>query len=119
MIQKKKVNEAELPTSTEGLNRLEILVLTALADETSEPESHMYMHSLKHNVERSGVSSIGFGTALRELIDREFVELGKIVHPNYEEPISNNAVRITPVGWDWIKKNKSIFNLEIIDEIPW
>ena len=117
-----QVKEAEQTTPIGGLSPLEIMVLATLVGETAVPGSVAYLHSLERDVKRSGITSIGFGLAIRELIDKEFVNLAKINDQDYGEPADFNGVQISPVGWKWIQQNDSRFILKVNDDIgdiPW
>ena len=119
------VKEAEQTTSIEGLSTMEIMVLATLVSETAVPGSVAHLFSLQHSVKRSGINSIGFALAIRRLIDKEFVNLEKIIDQDYEEPADFNGVRISPIGWAWVQENETLFILEVDDlevdddEIPW
>ena len=116
-----QVKKAEKTTLIEGLSQLEIMVLAALASETSVPESYTYLHALKRDIRLTGVTSIGYGLALRGLMEKGFVKLAKIYKSGQEPPSRNNGAQITPDGWDWVEKNKSGFILETFsdEEMPW
>ena len=70
-----QVKESEQTTQIEGLSPLEIMVLTTLVSETAVPRSVTHLSSLKHDIRLAGITSIGFGLAIRSLIDKEFVNL--------------------------------------------
>ena len=115
-----QVKEAGQTTSIEGLSTMEIMVLATLVSETAVPGTVTHLSSLQHNVKQSGITSIGFGLAIRELIDKEFVNLVKINGQKYGETAKFNGVQISPVGWNWIRENQSRFILKVDDdEIPW
>ena len=59
----------------DGLNQLEVQLLDVLAAGTAIPDSGTSLYVLEKDVIRCGLTSIGFGVALRRLIYRSFIEI--------------------------------------------
>ena len=93
-----QVKESEQTTQIEGLSPLEIMVLTTLVSETAVPRSVTHLSSLKHDIRLAGITSIGFGLAIRSLIDKEFVNLKIIDDQDIGGPADFDEVQISPVG---------------------
>ena len=63
----RQVIETEQVAPREGLSQIEILVLAVAAAATDIPGSQESMYSLKSDAEKSGLTGVGFGVALRRL----------------------------------------------------
>ena len=105
----KKVAETENVAPTEGLHHHEVLVLAILAGDAIIPESTTHINSLKHDAEKAGLTSVGFGLALRRLRKRNFAKTTEL---ESEEGYGfYMAVQLTEFGWQWIEKHDDLFIL--------
>ena len=112
-----------------GLSHQEAIVLGhVLASETAIIESTVSFHSLKHGAERAGLTSIGFGLAIRRLLGNKLVSTKKEHDYDGDEYM---AVQLTDLGWKWIENNQNlgwkdfvlrrstpVSSIELDDEIP-
>ena len=104
----KQVIEAEQVAPQEGLSQIEILVLAVAAAATDIPGSRESIYSLKRDAEKSGLTGVGFGVALRRLQQKDLVEFD--VSEN-EDGESYGTVVISDNGWNWIDSHESLFSL--------
>jgi nucleoside 2-deoxyribosyltransferase len=111
----RELAESDPIAHREGLSQAELAVLAALAGEALMPETKTSIYSLKHDVERAGFTSLGFGLGLRRLIKKGLVESteGYDEQENYSYP----AAMLTLAGWDWIEGNESMFSLKKAGQI--
>lgn len=105
----RQIVEAEPLATTEGLSQPELRVLAVLASETAIPDTWTGVWTLKHNVERSGLTSIGFAFGFKRLSDKGLIE--SIDEPD-EHGESYSLTRLTSSGWDWMDQNESLFVLK-------
>ena len=104
-----QVAESEQVALTEGISYHEIVLLAILAADAAIPNSHTSVFSLKADAEKSGLTPVGFGLALRRLARRKFAT---IVEAEDEEGFgSYTAAELTDAGWEWIENNESRFIL--------
>ena len=104
-----KVDQA---SPQEGLSHQELIVLGVLAGETAVVESTVAFYSLKHTAERAGLTSIGFGLAIRRLLKHGLVVTK--TEKDYEGD-DYMAVQLTDLGWKWIDDNQRDFILHRVD----
>ncbi len=121
----KQIVENEQVAMREGLTQIEILVLAVVAGQTILPDNSIGMYDLEQGVERSGLTSVGLGLALRRLAGKEFVKFS-----SEEDPFGNQSdyrvIFLTEKGWNWIDNNEDIFSLikgkndanDINDDLP-
>ena len=102
----KQVAETEKVAPIRGLSQHELLVLVNLAGETAIPDSTMSLHYLQREAERSGLTSVAFGLAVRRPIRKKFVETreqkDKYEHDTYV------AMNLTDYGWEWVDNNEEL-----------
>ena len=103
----KQVIEAEQVAPQEGLSQIEMLVLAVAAAATDIPGSWESMYSLKREAERSGLTGVGFGVALRRLQQKGLLEFGE--HENMDGERYQTVV-LTDNGWSWIDGHESLFS---------
>ena len=94
----------------EGLSQPELAVLATLAGDAVLPDSSTSVFSLKHDVERAGFTSLGFGLGLRRLLKKGLIESIEEIDDQHGD--SYPAARLTQVGWDWIEENERMFSLK-------
>jgi len=88
------------------------------------PDSATGIYSLKHDVERAGFTSLGFGLGLRRLLRKGLIESVEGFDERHGEAFP--AARLTSLGWSWIEANEKMFSLkkrdavsgELNDDIP-
>lgn len=64
-------------------------------------------HSLRQDVERAGLTSVGFSLGIRRLMSKGFIE-------EYSFETQDGyvaAASITDAGWNWIDKNEDKFRV--------
>ena len=113
-ISQKGGSKTGLTTPTEELSETEITVLKAFLENATVAESEVYLYSLEREMVPSELTPVQFKLAFQELKDKSFIKLVKIIDEEDGEPTNYNGARITPDGWDWIKKNKSYFDWDIL-----
>ncbi len=103
-----KFIESEKLTPREGLSQIEMQVLAIAAANNSIPGDTTYVHSLKRDLESSGLTDVGFGVGIRRLEKKGLIELEW-----YEDYRGNSfqTVALSEKGWDWISSNDSLFDL--------
>lgn len=102
----RQIAETEQVAPSQGLSQPELFVLANLAGDVSFPNSVTSLYSLKHGVERSGLTSIGFSLGLRRLISKSFVKASE-AEDERGEPYQ--VVELTERGWEWVESNESLF----------
>ena len=102
-----KFIESEKLASREGLSQVEILVLAIAAGNNAIPGEWISVHSLKSDAERSGLTEVGFGVAIRRLENKGLIEL------EWENDYGDSfrTAALSDNGWDWISSNDSLFDL--------
>lgn len=104
----RQLAETEEVAPVAGLGVGEVYVLAALAGNTFPTGNTVSLNFLKKQVERSGLTAMGFSLGVRRLQDRHFIET------ETETDFDNNpfdAARISDSGWAWIDKNEDKFIL--------
>ncbi len=95
--------------SVKGLTQKEIIVLVTLATESFMPESFVSAWSAKRDAEKTGLNSLGFNLAIRQLIAKEYILKDVQYDERVQEPY--DALQITEIGWSWIEANESLLNI--------
>ncbi len=106
----RQLAESDPVSPREGLSQPELAVLATLAGEAALPDSIVSIYSLKHDVERAGFTSLGFGLGFRRLLNKRFIESTQEHDEQTGEPYA--ATRLTQVGWDWIEAHEGMFSLK-------
>lgn len=106
----REIAESDPVSPREGLSQPELAVLATLAGDAVLPDSSTSFFSLKHDVERAGFTSLGFGLGLRRLLKKGLIESTE----GYDEQnnYSYEAARLTQDGWNWIEQNEGMFSLK-------
>ncbi len=106
----REIAESDPVSLREGLSQPELVVLATLAGDAVLPDSSTSLLSLKHDVERAGFTSLGFGLGLRRLIKKGLIESTE----EYDEQVHNSyeAARLTQDGWNWIEENEGMFSIK-------
>ena len=119
----RQLAETEQVAPVAGLGQAELFVLAALAGNTFPTDNTVSLNFLKKEVERYGLTAVGFALGVRRLQDKRFIET------KTDTDYNNNpfdAARITDPGWAWIDKNEDKFLIrrepkkpdEFDDDIP-
>lgn len=117
-----KLAEADPVAPVEGLSQAEIVVLAVIAGSGFLPSNAVGVYSAKRDVERAGVTNMGFNIAVRRLVGKKFIEIVDLWDENNQEQY--DGVRVTESGWNWIDVNESRFVLHrtakesVPDDIP-
>ena len=105
----------------EGLTQVEVAVL-AVSAANMAPEMSTSQYEVQRDAERSGLTRVGFHVALRRLIRRRFLVLEEVNGvTEMGEPWTQEHIRLTEAGWDWIDNNASLFSFmkpKRDDDIP-
>ena len=121
----KQVAETEQVAPTAGISHHEIAVMAIIAADTAVPNSTTSVYSLQKDAENSGLTSMGFGLALRRLIRRKFAQ--PFEADDGDGYGSYTAAKLTDPGWKWVESNESLFILykknkpdiaDLDDDIP-
>ena len=99
----RQIIETEQIALQDGLSQIEILVLALAAAEAHMPGDPVNGYSLKKTAERSGLTGVGYGLAIKRLQQKEFVESA------WEEDFNGERyplVAISDKGWEWIDSNE-------------
>ncbi len=101
----RKMAKAEPVAPVEGLSQLELLVLAAAAGSVTLPEETASLYSVKRDVERAGLTSIGFSLGVRRLRAKGFI---KTTEEEDRDGVYQ-VLTVTETGWNWIESNESKF----------
>lgn len=112
-IAMREMAKSEQVAPTHGLTPHELMLLAALAGDTGLPGSSSSMWKLKDDVEKSGLTSIGFALAYRRLASKGLIESFKDTDDYGDRAYT--AVRLTDTAWAWIDQNESLFMLKTAD----
>ena len=102
----RQIAETEQVAPLEGLSQPELFVLAAVTGDTTIPGDTVSAHIIKNEVERAGLTNIGFSLGLRRLIAKAYIKITTEQEYN-SDPYQ--ALTITEPGWDWIEANESKF----------
>ena len=105
----RELAESDPIAPREGLTQPELAVLAILAGDAVIPGSFTSIYSLKHDVERAGFTSLGFGLGLRRLLNKGLIETSE-EYDNFGNE-SYQAASLTQDGWNWIEENERMFSL--------
>lgn len=105
----REIAESDPLATIEGLSQPELAVLATLAGDAALPDSATSVFSLKHDVERAGITSVGFGLGYRRLLRKELIETVDLDHEMGE---AHQGARLTEAGWEWIEENEGMFALK-------
>ena len=105
----RQIAESEQIATQEGLSQAELMVLAIITGETVLPDSAISVYILKHDAERAGLTSIGFGLGYRRLLRKGLVET---VNLEGEFGEQYDGARMTPSGWEWVESNEELFSLK-------
>lgn len=116
----RNIAEADPVAPVEGLSHPEIMGLAIIAGSSFLPHSGVAVWSAKQDVERAGITNMGFNLAIRRLSAKKYIEIAE--RWNEENHESYEAIQITELGWNWIDANERRFLLKrkgtVESEIP-
>lgn len=104
-----QIAENDTIADVSGLSQPELTVLAISAGSTSDDEQPAALWGIKQDVERAGLTNLGFTLGLRRLKSKGFVKVTEMYDENGNGPYE--GVLITSKGWEWIEKNESKFVL--------
>ena len=101
--------ESEAVTPREGLTQSELAVLAVVAGDSLAPEDSTSVFSIKHELNKSGFSSVGAAIGLRRLLGKKFIES---MIAEYEDGQSWSTTKLTDAGWDFVLENEDLFSVK-------
>jgi hypothetical protein len=104
----RQIAETEQISPIHGLSQPELFVLAALSSSLYMPDSFVAAHQVKNDVEKAGLTALGFSLGVRRLVNKEFIEIGEQVNYNDE---TYSAFRLLEKGWQWIEANEKLFKV--------
>jgi hypothetical protein len=102
----RQLEENEQVAPVAGLGQAELFVLAALAGNTFPTESTTSLRYLKGEVERAGLTAIGFALGIRRLQEKSLIET---LSETDRDGDPMDVARVTSIGWSWIDKNEEKF----------
>lgn len=94
----------------EGVSQVEVTVL-AVSAANMAPGMASAKDVVQKDAERSGLTRTGFHVALRRLAKRQLIAPEEAEHRNELGEIwTEERVKLTDSGWDWIDGNASLFS---------
>lgn len=103
----RQIEETEQVAPVAGVSQPELFVLANLAGSTYPELSSAPLYRVQQEVERSGLTSVGFSLGIRRLTNRRFIEA--FTFDDQDGVV--NGVRMTDCGWDWMDSNEDKFLL--------
>lgn len=103
----RQIEETEQVAPVAGVSQPELFVLANLAGSSYPSLSSAPIYRVQQEVERAGLTSVGFSLGIRRLTNRGFVE--PFTFDDQDGVV--NAVRMTDAGWDWMDRNEDKFLL--------
>jgi hypothetical protein len=64
--------------------------------------------SVKSDVEKAGLTPLGFSLGIRRLVKKEFIEIAE--EPDHKDEI-RSVIRLREKGWQWIETNEHLFKV--------
>jgi len=104
----RQIAETEQLSPIEGLTQPELFGLAALSGSLYMPDSSVYASSVKHDVEKAGLTALGFSLGVRRLSEKELIAVENGLNSNEEE---TEFIRLREKGWDWIEANEKLFKV--------
>ena len=103
-----RVADSEQVAPVAGLSQSELFVLSVLAGSVMPTDdSNVGVYALKGDVERAGLTAVGFSLGVRRLMVKGLVEATTA----YDQGESYDALQMTDAGWRWIDVNEDRFLL--------
>ena len=102
-----QMDEANPIASQDGLSPREVHLLGLAAGATAVPDAREAVWSLSRVAEEGGLTSVGFGLALRGLVRRGLIAIEDVDDRDGEY----EGVYVTDKGWRWVEEHSHLFNL--------
>lgn len=104
------IAETDPVADVEGLSQVELTVLAIAAGNVPDDEQATPLWGVKQDVERAGLTNVGFSLGLRRLKKKAFVVITEMLDEgsNYN---SYEGILVTSSGWEWIERNEQKFVL--------
>ena len=77
------------------------------AGATAVPDKREAAWSLNRTAEEGGLTSVGFGLALRGLVQRGLIAIEEVEDRGGDY----DGAYVTAEGWDWVEEPSNLFNL--------
>lgn len=103
----RQIAETEQVAPVAGVSQPELFVLGSLAGSTFPELSSAALYRVQQEVERAGLTSVGFSLGIRRLTNRGFIE--SFTFDSDDGTV--NGVRMTNEGWEWMDRNDDKFLL--------
>jgi hypothetical protein len=120
----RQIEETEQVAPIAGITQPELFILGSLAGSSDQELGSASAFGLQGDVERAGLTSVGFALGVRRLKKRRFIE----AYTASSRDGDYDALRMTNGGWDWVEQNEDKFLLrrdkkaqtseEFDDDIP-
>jgi hypothetical protein len=104
----RQIAETEQISPIHGLSQPELFVLAELSSSLYMPDSFVASYQVKNDVEKAGLTALGFSLGVRRLVSKEFIEIVETVNFNDE---TYSAFRLLEKGWQWIEANEKLFKV--------
>jgi hypothetical protein len=115
----RQIAEAEQISPIQGLSQPELFVLVGVSSSLHMPDSAVAVYSVMKDVEKAGLTPLGFSLSVRRLVKKEFIEIAEKRDHN-DEPYP--AIRLLEKGWAWIEANETLFKVHkyqfLTDDAP-
>jgi hypothetical protein len=100
----RQIAETEQISPIHGLSQPELYVLAELSSSLYMPDSGVSVYSVRNDVEKAGLTGLGFSLGIRRLVKKEFIEIA-----DNDEQIS--VIRLLEKGWLWVEANEKLFKV--------
>jgi len=104
----RQIAEADQLAPLGGLSHPELAILAVVAGSVDTHVGMASLYGVKQDVERAGLTKLGFTLGLKRLSSKSYVEIGE--DSDYNEHVYA-ALKVTRHGWDWIEANERLFVL--------
>ena len=102
-----QMDDANPIASQDGSSPREVHLLGLAAGATAVPDEREAVWSLNKKAESGGLTSVGFGLALRGLVRRGLIAIETVEDDDGEY----EGVYVTDKGWKWVEEQSHLFNL--------
>jgi nucleoside 2-deoxyribosyltransferase len=103
----RQIEETEQVAPVAGVSQPELFVLASLAGSTYPELSSAALYHVQQEVERAGLTAVGFSLGIRRLTNRGFIE--PFTFDDQDGTVK--GVRMADAGWDWMDSNEDRFLL--------
>lgn len=105
-----QIAESESIADVDGLSQPELTVLAITAGSIPDDEQPTSLWAVKRDVERAGLTNIGFSLGLRRLKRKGLVTVCEMSDGNNSFE-TYEGLSVTAKGWEWIENNETKFIL--------